>query len=256
LTARSAELAKRQRADALLVARGLAATGEEARRSIMAGDVSTEGRRVDKAGELLPVDALLRAKESSRYVSRGGQKLEHGLDAFGVDPAGRVCLDAGCSTGGFTDCLLQRGARLVHAVDVGYGQLAWSLRSDPRVLVRERTNVRTVAPETVRPVPDLVVADLAFVSLAGALPALVGLAQGAAEFVLLVKPQFELPREKVTDGVVRDQALHREAVRQVVNKATELGLESLSEGAPAVESPLIGPEGNREFLVGFRRGAG
>jgi 23S rRNA (cytidine1920-2'-O)/16S rRNA (cytidine1409-2'-O)-methyltransferase len=240
----------------LLVARGLATTIEEARRSIMAGDVSTEGRRVDKAGELLPVDALLRTKESSRYVSRGGHKLEHGLDAFGVDPAGRVCLDAGCSTGGFTDCLLQRGARLVHAVDVGYGQLAWALRSDPRVLVRERTNVRTLAPQAVRPAPDLVVADLAFVSLVRALPALAGLAQGAAEFVLLVKPQFELPREKVTDGVVRDSALHREAIERVVDRATELGLNGLSERTAAVESPLIGPEGNREFLVGFRRCAG
>ena len=223
----------------------------------MAGDVSTDGRRVDKAGELLPADATLRTKESSRYVSRGGLKLEHGLDSFGVDPAGRVCLDAGCSTGGFTDCLLQRGARLVHAVDVGYGQLAWALRNDSRVLVRERTNVRTVAPETVRPAPDLVVADLAFVSLTRALPALVGLTQGAvAEFVLLVKPQFELPREKVPDGVVRDSVLHREAVERVVSRATELGLKSLFEGAAAVESPLIGPEGNREFLVGFRRGSG
>jgi 23S rRNA (cytidine1920-2'-O)/16S rRNA (cytidine1409-2'-O)-methyltransferase len=236
----------------LLVARGLAATVDDARRSIMAGAVSTEGRRVDKAGELLPVDAPLRIKKSSRYVSRGGLKLEHGLDAFGVDPMGRVCLDAGCSTGGFTDCLLQRGARLVHAVDVGYGQLAWTVRSDERVSVRERTNIRTLTAGQLQPVPDLVVADLAFISLASVLPTLVELARESAEFVLLVKPQFELPRDKVPGGVVRDSALHREAIERVEERATKLGLVS----SAAVQSPLIGPEGNREFLAVFRRGGG
>ena len=231
----------------MLVERGLAASVDEARRSIMAGDVSTEGRRVDKAGELLDSAAVLNAKTGARFVSRGGLKLEHGLDAFDVDPGGRVCLDAGCSTGGFTDCLLQRGARLVHAVDVGYGQLDWSLRNDERVVVHERTNVRALSKDSLRPVPDLVVADLAFVSLAVVFATLVEVAADDADYVLLVKPQFELPRNKVADGVVRDPALHEAAVRSVSAKGEELGLEF----AGSVRSPLLGPEGNVEFLAMF-----
>lgn len=213
----------------------------------MAGGVSTEGRRVDKAGELLDPAAVLNAKIGARYVSRGGLKLEHGLDAFDVDPRGRVCLDAGCSTGGFTDCLLQRGARLVHAVDVGYGQLDWSLRNDERVVVHERTNVRALSRDSLCPVPDLVVANLAFVSLAAVFASLVEAAADDADYVVLVKPQFELPREQVAGGVVRDPALHDEAVRCVRTKGEELGLAF----AGSVRSPLLGPEGNVEFLVAF-----
>lgn len=232
----------------MLVERGIAATVDEARRLIMAGDVSTEGRRVDKAGELLDLNAVLNAKAGARYVSRGGLKLEHGLDAFDVDPRGRVCLDAGCSTGGFTDCLLQRGARAVHAVDVGYGQLEWSLRNDERVIVHERTNVRSLSKGLLQPVPDLVVADLAFVSLAAVFASLVEAAPEAVDYVVLVKPQFELPRDLVADGVVRDPALHEEAVRCVRAAGEEQGLAF----AGAVRSPLLGPEGNVEFLAAFK----
>jgi 23S rRNA (cytidine1920-2'-O)/16S rRNA (cytidine1409-2'-O)-methyltransferase len=231
----------------LLVERGIAATVDEARRLIMAGDVSTEGRRVDKAGELLDSHAVLNAKAGARYVSRGGLKLEHGLDAFEVDPTGRVCLDAGCSTGGFTDCLLQRGARLVHAVDVGYGQLDWSLRNDERVVVHERTNVRALSKDSLQPAPDLVVADLAFVSLAAVFASLVEAASEATDYVVLVKPQFELPRDRVADGVVRDPALHDDAVRRVRVAGERLGLAFVG----SVRSPLLGPEGNVEFLAAF-----
>ena len=186
--------------------------------------------------------------DGPRFVSRGGDKLDAALDAFGIDVSGHRCLDVGASTGGFTDCLLQRGAVGVVALDVGRGQLAWSLRQDERVTVLERTDVRAVAPETIGPV-DLVVADVSFISLRTVLPRIAELA-GASPIVALVKPQFEVGKGRVgKKGVVRDPSLHDEAVAGVIGTASELGLETVGTFA----SPLPGAEGNREFFVRLER---
>jgi 23S rRNA (cytidine1920-2'-O)/16S rRNA (cytidine1409-2'-O)-methyltransferase len=231
----------------LLVARGLAATRDEAARIVMAGDVSVSGRRIEKPGEQVALDVGLRVRAAAKHVSRGGGKLEAALDGFAIAVAGRICLDAGCSTGGFTDCLLQRGAARVYAVDVGYGQLAWSLRNDPRVVLYERTNVRSLRREDLDPAPTLVVADLSFVSLRSVLPALVELCARPGELVVLVKPQFELARALVAGGVVADPALRARAVEDVAAAARELGLEVRGP----IESPVPGAEGNRELFLAF-----
>ena len=215
----------------------------------MAGRVSTAGRRVEKAGERLAADAEVHVKGVSRFVSRGGEKLDAALAAFGTVVADRVCLDAGCSTGGFTHCLLERGARRVYAVDVGYGQLAWSLRNDARVIALERTNVRSLARETLVPPPALVTSDLSFVPLRSVLPSLADLAGPDGELVLLVKPQFELDPAEVGDGVVRDEQLHERAVALVDAACRELGLEVRGP----VVSPLPGRDGNTEFFLAARR---
>lgn len=215
----------------------------------MAGEVSVSGRRIEKPGEQLPHDVELHLRAAARHVSRGGGKLEAALEGFGIEVAGRVCLDAGCSTGGFTDCLLQRGAARVYAVDVGYGQLAWSLRTDPRVVVHERTNIRSLRRSDLDPVPTLVVADLSFVSLRSVLAHLVDLCARPGELVVLVKPQFELPREQVIGGVVKDPALRARAVEAVSAAARELGLEVRGP----IESPVPGPEGNRELFLALTR---
>lgn len=225
--------------------RGFAATRDEAARIIMAGDVSVSGRRVDKPGEQLPADVELHVRAAAKHVSRGGGKLEAALDGFAVEVAGRVCLDAGCSTGGFTDCLLQRGAKRVYAVDVGYGQLAWSLRNDPRVVIFERTNIRALRRADLDPPPTLVVVDLSFVSLRSVLPALVDLCERPGELLVLVKPQFELPRALVSGGVVTDPALRARAVEEVAGAARRL---DLGVRGP-IESPLPGAEGNRELFL-------
>jgi 23S rRNA (cytidine1920-2'-O)/16S rRNA (cytidine1409-2'-O)-methyltransferase len=208
---------------------------------------STAARQVD-GGEAI---ALL-AAVGPTYVSRGGNKLAAGLDAFGVDPRGRHALDVGASTGGFTDCLLQRGAAHVYAVDVGRSQLAWSLRQDPRVTVMERTNIRQVEPAALEPVPDLCVADLSFISLRTVAPALVGLTPRHSDFVLLVKPQYEAGRARLgRRGIVRDPEVHAAVLREVVD-----GLAAADLGVGAVvPSPLRGADGNVEFLVHARRGA-
>jgi 23S rRNA (cytidine1920-2'-O)/16S rRNA (cytidine1409-2'-O)-methyltransferase len=239
---------RRNRADTLLVERGLAATADEAARLILAGRAWAGEARVASPGELLAIDTDLSLSERQQYVSRGGDKLAGALDHFAIRPNGRVCLDAGASTGGFTDCLLQRGAARVYAVDVGYGQLDWRLRSDERVVVRERTNVRELKPASLVPPPDLVVADLAFIGLGTVLPVLKSFVPGDGEMVLLVKPQFELPRGDVKGGVVTDPALHRRAVDSVEQAARALGLQVVG----SVESPLKGPKGNREFFVAVR----
>lgn len=236
----------KDRADKLLVAAGLAPSRERARALILAGKVKAGGARVEKAGDLLPLEASLSVDEDPfPYVSRGGVKLAHALDRFGVSPSGRRCLDAGASTGGFTDCLLQRGARSVVAVDVGQGQLDWKLQQDPRVTRLDRTNARELAPEQVGERPSLVTADVAFISLEKVLPALVRCAP-EAEFVVLVKPQFEAGREHVgKGGVVRDPAAWRECLGRVARCFEGLGLRV----AGATASPLLGPAGNREFFV-------
>jgi 23S rRNA (cytidine1920-2'-O)/16S rRNA (cytidine1409-2'-O)-methyltransferase len=238
----------RSRADTLLVERGLTSSVDEAARLILAGRAWAGGTRIASPGELLSSDAEVSVREPPKYASRGGLKLAAALDAFGVDPSGRVCLDAGASTGGFTDCLLQRGAARVYAVDVAYGQLDWRLRNDERVVVRERTNVRELDPSTLVPPPDLVTADLAFIGLVAVLPVLKSFLPGGGEMVLLVKPQFELPREDAKGGVVTDPALHARAVELVERAARSLGLDV----AGHVESPLKGPKGNREFFVVLR----
>jgi 23S rRNA (cytidine1920-2'-O)/16S rRNA (cytidine1409-2'-O)-methyltransferase len=211
--------------------------------------VFADSARVATPGQLLRNDQPLELRAGRAFVSRGGEKLDSALDHFALDVAGSVCVDAGCSTGGFTDCLLQRGAALVYAVDVGYGQLAWELRRDPRVVVRERTNVRRLAAESLDPRPGMVVADLSFVSLCSVLPALARLVPQQSRMLLLVKPQFELSRGQVPGGVVRDPALHAESVARVEAAAAALGF--LSRGN--VASPLLGPAGNHEFFVSLVR---
>ncbi len=246
----------RLRLDQLLVERGLAETRAKAQALVLAGRVRVgegDGARLDrKAGDLLDATTPLALTERDPYVSRGGHKLVAALDAFRIDPAGRVCLDAGASTGGFTDVLLQRGARRVYAVDVGRGQLAETLRRDERVVSMERTNARTLAPGSLPEPVSLAVIDVSFISLALVLGPVASTLQPGpdAPIVALVKPQFEAGRGRTDHGVVRDPAIHREVLERVVSAAGTLGL-----GARAViASPILGPEGNREFLVHFQAG--
>lgn len=241
--------APRPRLDERLVALGLAETRTRAQALIRAGRVLVDDAPVDKPGTRVREASAVRVRGTERrYVSRGGDKLEGALDALGVDPRGRVCLDLGASTGGFTDCLLQHGARHVIAVDVGRGQLDVRLRDDPRVTVRERTNARGLAAQHLEPRPDLVTVDVSFISVRLLLPALAR-ALPDAELLVMVKPQFEVGREQVgKGGVVRDEALRDEAVRGVVSRAAELGWQA----AGRADSRLAGPRGNREIFVRFR----
>jgi 23S rRNA (cytidine1920-2'-O)/16S rRNA (cytidine1409-2'-O)-methyltransferase len=230
---------------------GLAPSRERARALILAGKVTVGDRTVDKAGGAVPDGALVRLREPDHpFVSRGGVKLAGALDAFGVDPSGRICADIGASTGGFTQVLLERGARRVHAVDVGYGQLAHTLREDPRVVVLERTNARHLAPGVFDEPPSLVVVDVSFIGVAKVLPAIVPLAAPGATFVVLVKPQFEVGRAHVgKGGVVRDDDLRRSAVDAVSASARSLGL--LEKGR--ADSTMAGPKGNREIFLHLQR---
>lgn len=238
---------RRRRLDLELVRRGLAATLSEARDAVLAGRITVGGRPALKPGTLVAAGEGLAVEGPRRpYVSRGGQKLATALERFGIDPAGRRCLDAGASTGGFTDALLAGGAEHVTAVDVGYGQLAWRLREDPRVTVMERTNVRDLRPADLATRPDLVVADLSFISLERVLPALSGIAADRAEFVLLIKPQFEAESELVArGGVVRDPEVWRRAIVESAGACRRSGLGPLG----VIPSPLPGPAGNVEFLL-------
>jgi 23S rRNA (cytidine1920-2'-O)/16S rRNA (cytidine1409-2'-O)-methyltransferase len=238
-------MGERVRIDRLLVERGLVETRERALRRILAGDVAVDGRRVDKAGTLVTAGAAVTLTPRAEYVSRGGDKLAAALDRFGVDPAGRVCLDVGASTGGFTDCLLRRGAARVHAVDVGRGQLHPRLRADPRVVVVERTNARALTATLFAERPSLAVADVAFISLEKVLPAVFAVLARPAEVVALVKPQFEVGRAAVGKGVVRDPDQHRLVLGRLAGW-------SVRQGWPVVGvtgSPLRGPKGNREFFL-------
>ncbi|HEY2773439.1 MAG TPA: TlyA family RNA methyltransferase [Candidatus Binatia bacterium] len=245
------ELASRVRADERLVALGLAASRDEAQRLVLAGLVLDGTRRVDKAGEQVAADALLSVRARRRFVSRGGEKLDAALEHFAIDVREAVCLDAGCSTGGFTDCLLQRGAARVYAVDVGYGQFAWALRRDPRVVLMERTNVRSLDASPLAAPPNVIVADLSFVSLAGVLPHLVAIAApSGCDFVLLVKPQFEVASAQTERGIVVDEESRQSALRGVETAAAGLGLELLG----SMQSPLRGADGNVEYLLAARSG--
>jgi 23S rRNA (cytidine1920-2'-O)/16S rRNA (cytidine1409-2'-O)-methyltransferase len=248
-------MSRRLRLDAELVRRGLARSREQAAELITAGRVMVDGQAAAKPASQVGVGAAIiieTVSDEPEYASRGGRKLAGALAAFpDLAVTGRRCLDAGASTGGFTDVLLRSGAAHVVAVDVGYGQLAWSLQTDPRVTVLDRVNVRHLKPEQVAPPPDLVVADLSFISLTLVLPALIGCAAPEADFVLMVKPQFEVGKNKVGDGVVRDPELRVEAVRAVAAAAGDAGL-----GVRGVTaSPLPGPSGNVEFFLWLRRGA-
>lgn len=237
----------RQRLDKLVLERGLAPTLEKAKALIMAGQVVVGDHTVDKSGQQVALDVDIRLKgENLPYVSRGGLKLRKALDEFGVDVTGLVAVDVGSSTGGFTDCLLQAGAAKVFAIDVGYGQLAWKLQQDPRVVSMEKTNIRYVTPDQLDEVPALAVIDASFIALAKVLPATVGLVCPGGRIIALIKPQFEVGKREVGKrGVVRDPAAHEKVVEDVRHTAHDLGLAV----AGLCESPITGADGNREFLI-------
>ncbi|MBD2260279.1 TlyA family RNA methyltransferase [Pseudanabaena sp. FACHB-2040] len=240
----------KQRLDMLLVERGLCDSRQQAQRLIRAGEVQVDHAVVDKPGTLIAETATIQVKQKSPYVSRGGEKLAKALSEFQIEVCDRICLDGGISTGGFTDCLLQAGAKQVYGIDVGYGQAAWSLRQDERVVLRERTNLRYLSPEDLyspeAPRPDLGVMDVSFISLGKVLPAFWQLLVAPREVILLVKPQFEVGREKVgKKGVVRDSKDQAEAIWCVVQVARSLGW--LYQGL--TWSPIVGPAGNIEYLL-------
>ena len=237
----------RARLDTVLVDRGLAESREKAKRLILAGAVRVNGQPAGKASDLVPDDAKLELLANEKFVSRGGYKLEAALDVFHIDCTGKICTDIGASTGGFTDCLLQRGAARVHAVDVGKGQLAWKLRQDSRVVVHDEVNARNLTGEPV----DIVTVDVSFISLTKVLPAAAQLLRPGGHIIALIKPQFEAGRKFVTKGgVVRDSAVHERVKKEVVEFATgSLGLQLLG----VCDSPLLGPAGNKEFLAGFAK---
>jgi 23S rRNA (cytidine1920-2'-O)/16S rRNA (cytidine1409-2'-O)-methyltransferase len=243
----------KQRLDVLLVARGLAESRAKAQAMSLAGEVWSGDRRLDKPGQMLPEATPLECRGKPHpWVSRGGVKLAHGLDHFGIDPSGAVALDLGASTGGFTDVLLQRGATRVYAVDVGHGQLDWRLRHDRRVVVRERCNARYLTRAEIPEAPDLVVCDASFIGLATLLPAALALAAPTARLIALIKPQFEVGKGRVgKGGVVRDPALHAEVCETVSAwLAAQPGWRVLG----VTPSPIRGPEGNAEFLIAAARG--
>ena len=237
----------KERLDVLLVERGLAESRSKAQAVIMSGEVYVDGRKADKAGMEIPLEAQIEVRGSvCPYVSRGGWKLEKALRDFGVNPTGYVCSDSGASTGGFTDCLLQQGAKKVFAIDVGYGQLAWKIRSDPRVVVLERTNIRYVTPENLGEPLDLSVIDVSFISLKIVLPAIQRLLKPDGQVLCLIKPQFEAGKEKVgKKGVVRDPEVHAGVLEDFLALAGSLGFTVRN----LTFSPVKGPEGNIEFLA-------
>ena len=239
-------MAGKKRLDVLLTERGLVESRQKAQAIIMAGQVFWQGKRMDKAGASVPVDAELEVRGGLKYVSRGGLKLEKAMETFDLpDLTGAIAIDAGASTGGFTDCMLQNGAAKVYAVDVGYGQLAWSLRSDPRVVCMERTNVRYLTAENIPDPLDFGSVDVSFISLRLILPALRPLMKETGELVCLVKPQFEAGKEKVgKKGVVRDRKVHLEVLEQFLRHAEECDFYVKD----LTFSPIRGPEGNIEYL--------
>lgn len=240
----------KERADALLVSRGLCDSREQAKRLILAGEVMAGTQMVAKPSTKLADDVELTVKERPKYVGRGGLKMEGALDAFGIDPTGMTCLDVGASTGGFTDCLLQRGAAKVHAVDVGTNQLAWKLRSDPRVIVKEKFNARHMTPEHIGDPIDLAVTDVSFISLTRILPPMFSTLKADGQIVCLIKPQFELGRDDISKGgIVRDPALHQRAVDKIHHFVTE---ELGHTWIECIDSPITGTDGNREFLAWLR----
>ncbi len=242
----------KERADKLLVDRGLVESRAKAQALIMAGKVYSGDRRIAKAGDLVATEAPLELKgQDHPWVSRGGLKLAHALSAFSLDPKGAVAIDVGASTGGFTDVLLAHGAAKVYAVDVGHGQLAWKLRNDPRVLVLERTNARRLSTQEIPEPVDWIVCDASFIGLETVLPAALALAKPGAVAVALIKPQFEVGPDRVgKGGVVRDSALHAEVCERIrAWFARQPGWSVIG----ITESPILGPEGNKEFLIAAQR---
>jgi 23S rRNA (cytidine1920-2'-O)/16S rRNA (cytidine1409-2'-O)-methyltransferase len=239
----------RQRLDLILVERGLVDSREKGQALILAGQVLVDGQKVDKPGHAVAADSNIELAAQPRYVGRGGLKLEAALDHFNIPVAGKVCLDIGSSTGGFTDCLLQRGAARVYAIDVGTGQLDWKLRNDPRVIVHEQINARYLSRNEVPEPIDLAVCDVSFISITMILPVLPNLLAKGAGMVILVKPQFELERHQVgKGGMIRDPALHQQACRRVEDAVKQLGFQ-----IEIIPSPVLGAEGNQEFLLYARR---
>jgi 23S rRNA (cytidine1920-2'-O)/16S rRNA (cytidine1409-2'-O)-methyltransferase len=238
------------RLDVLIVERGLATSRERAQALLLAGQVRVNGAKIDKAGAQVPADAHVEITgEALAYVSRGGLKLEGAMEDFGVEAGGKICIDVGSSTGGFTDCLLQRGARQVYAVDVTIDQLDWKLRKDPRVVQIER-NARYLRAKDMPEPAELAVIDVSFISVAKILPATILLTTKTADFLILIKPQFELERSEVgKGGIVRDPALHQKAIQRIVSAAGECGLEVIG----VKPSRITGAEGNQEFFLQARR---
>lgn len=240
-------MAEKDRLDKILVDKNIAVSRQRAKALIMTGKVLVNGIPADKPGSLVLSNSEIRIKGGDMpYVSRGGLKLEAALESFGVNVENTVCLDVGASTGGFTDCLLRRGAKRVYAVDVGYGQLAWKLRNDPKVVVIERTNIRHMPKETVPEPADLATIDVSFISLKIVVPSVLKFMKNSGKIIALIKPQFEVGRKNVgKGGVVRDPALHEE----VLNSLTDFFEKEGFTGESPVTSPILGPKGNREFLV-------
>lgn len=244
-------MAKRFRLDQLMVERGLAPDQEKAKRLVMAGEVLVDDRPADKPGGPFPTNVAIRLrKKKKEWVSRGALKLLKAFETWPIDVAGKICMDVGASTGGFTDVLLHKGAARVHAVDVGYGQLAWKLREDPRVAVLERANVRDLTDEQIPEPVDFLVLDVSFISLTKALPPALRFLQPDSSGVALIKPQFEAPKEQVgPGGVIDDPEVKRNAIEKIEAAARTMGLEPQG----TVPSPLLGPKGNEEFLFYFKK---
>jgi 23S rRNA (cytidine1920-2'-O)/16S rRNA (cytidine1409-2'-O)-methyltransferase len=247
------EKINKERLDVLLVKRGLVETREKAKTTLMAGLVLVNGQKIDKAGTMVKEDAELRVLgDALPYVSRGGLKLEKAMETFNIHMEGKVAADIGASTGGFTDCALQRGAAKVYAIDVGYGQLAWKLRSDSRVVNMERTNIRYVRPEDIGELLDFASIDVAFISLTKVLEPAKALLKDTGEIVALIKPQFEAGREKVgKNGVVREKKTHLEVVSAIVSAVSGFGFAPLA----LTFSPIKGPKGNIEYLLYLKKSA-
>jgi 23S rRNA (cytidine1920-2'-O)/16S rRNA (cytidine1409-2'-O)-methyltransferase len=244
-------MVRKGRFDKLLVEKGMVQSRERARALIMAGKVAVEGKKIDKPGIQIDVDAQLQLQgEDSSYVSRGGEKMEGALKAFGIDPKGMVVMDVGASTGGFTDCILQKGAKKVYAVDVGYGQLAWRLQKDPRVVNLERRNVRYLQRKEVEEKIDLILIDTSFISIEKFLPHLLEFLKRGGAILSLIKPQFEVGKGEVgKGGVVRDKVLHEKVIDRISTFSRGLGLKVLG----VAESQLLGPKGNKEFFIYLKK---
>ena len=240
-------MADKERLDVLMVNNGLAASRELAKAYIMAGDVYVDGNKEDKAGTKVDVNANIELRgKVMPYVSRGGYKLEKAMEVFPVTIEGKICMDIGSSTGGFTDCMLQNGASKVYSIDVGYGQLAWKLRNDERVVCMENTNVRYITEEQVPDKPQFASVDVSFISLTKVIPPALNVMSDDAQLVCLIKPQFEAGREKVgKKGVVRDKKVHEEVILKIIDFAFEIGLNVIGIDF----SPIKGPEGNIEYLI-------
>jgi 23S rRNA (cytidine1920-2'-O)/16S rRNA (cytidine1409-2'-O)-methyltransferase len=249
----TAAMAKKLRIDNLLVERGFFQSRESAKRAVMAGEVKVGEQVAAKSSQLVDLEALVTVAEAPRYVGRGGQKLEGALDFFGLAVDGKVALDIGASTGGFTDCLLQRGAKKVYAVDVGHGQMAWKIRKNPRVIVLEKINARSLSREQIPELVDLCVIDVSFISLTLILPPALDLIAPEGAIVALIKPQFELKREDVgRGGIVRELALHEKAQQKIVQFVKTAGYRVIG----LVPSTITGTDGNQEFFICLRKRSG